>query len=712
MAVISTIVNEVPNPSFEVNTTGWSGNASTISRVVTTSVQGVASCECLTNGTSGSGVFLDPPALGTWAVGNPVSTAVWVKAPIGASMQIHLTILGGGNTGTPLTNFVGTGNWELIKVEGGVLVGPVTSAPYIFISRQGVHTAATFHVDMAAIYKNASAPNPFDGSTPSSPGFSYVWNGAANSSTSTQTIYESIDTMGPGRKMWFGTEKRMQAVPMPATGMQVQHDGVYSELLYDSGRLGIKRSMQTHQRFNMDFPVQEASGLTGLDVFQKYATGFYGDCDSYPIFFADPMNYDQNLFPPNWAAPGLIERGWANIGDETSGLYYNLATNPSVEIFPTNWAAIAGTSGVVTGARTGGTFASGKWCWRVTWTTATTVVSGGLSVVVGVVPSSTGNFRIAIHPSKTQRLQMSVVWLDAGSSTISTVTGTARVMTTSNELPMEMLNLAAPSNAVTARIEVKAVAGTSGTNWAIGDYIEGDAAMSSPYYAPSSTPTMDGIPPTYFDGDTPGAEWAQYAHQSTSSMFVPSVPPVFSDTPANSYELPPRQATIQVTSPANSLPSYASHALIPVPPGYVLWLGATGSSASAVTSGIRVWGYNTPSVESAPVTTATLTMLSSTGAQRLNYSISGDTVQFVKVFINRTTNEAGSLVISSMMAQLWPVGITPPLATSGKFIEGKGHRGLKFADGANVESYVIRDAARVIHYKGMSTQLVEAQDQG
>lgn len=522
----------------------------------------------------------------------------------------------------------------------------------------------------------------------------------------------SIDDMGPGRKMWFGTEKRMQAVPMPATGMQVQHDGVYQELLYDSGRLGIKRSMQTHQRFNMDFPVQEASGLTGLDVFQKYATGFYGDCDSYPIFFADPMNYDQNLFPPNWAAPGLIERGWANIGDETSGLYYNLATNPSVEVFPTNWAAIAGTSGVVTGARTGGTFASGKWCWRVTWTTATTVVSGGLSVVVGVVPSSTGNFRIAIHPSKTQRLQMSVVWLDAGSSTISTVTGTARVMTTSNELPMEMLNLAAPSNAVTARIEVKAVAGTSGTNWAIGDYIEGDAAMSSPYYAPSSTPTMDGIPPTYFDGDTPGAEWAQYAHQSTSSMFVPSVPPVFSDTPANSYELPPRQATIQVTSPANSLPSYASHALIPVPPGYVLWLGATGSSASAVTSGIRVWGYNTPSVESAPVTTATLTMLSSTGAQRLNYSISGDTVQFVKVFINRTTNEAGSLVISSMMAQLWPVGVTPALATSGKFIEGKGHRGLKFADGANVESYVIKDAARVIHYKGMSTQLVEAQDQG
>lgn len=641
-----------------------------------------------------------------------------VSVPLGSpAVTLYAAELAyGGATNAQAGSFVVVNPGETKTVTSGINLTPsgTTGTRTLLYIGSALTAPARLLVRNAMHEKDTAVGVYFDGSFGSSPGVAYAWTGTPDDSTSTKTVSDSIDTMGPGKKMWFGTEKRMQAVPLPASGMELERGGVYEEMVYDNGRLGSVRRMQTHQRFNMNFGVQEASGLTGLDVFQKFASGFYGDCDVYPIFFADPMNYDQNLFPPNWAAPGLIERGWANIGDETSGLYYNFAENPSVEVDTTNWAAIAGTSGVAAGARVNGNFASGRWCYRVTWSTATTAVSGGLSVIVGVQQSTTGNFRIAIHPSKTQRVQMSVTWRDASNIDISTVTGTARVMTTSNELPMEMLNLATPANAVTARIEVRAVAGTSGTNWAIGDYIEGDGVMSSPYWAPGGIVTMDGITPTYFDGSTPGAEWQETPHASQSSMFVPAFPPTFSDTPANNYELPPRQATIQVTTPANALPSYSSYALIPVPPGYTLWLGATGSSASAVTSGIRVWGYNTPSVEASPVTTATLTMLSSTGAQRLNYSVSGATVQFVKVFLNRTTLEAGSLVISSMMAQLWPTGMTPPLATSGNFIEGRGHRGLKFADGANAETYVIRDPGRTtpIHYKALSTQLVEAQEQG
>jgi hypothetical protein len=62
-----------------------------------------------------------------------------------------------------------------------------------------------------------------------------------------------------------------------------------------------------------------------------------------------------------------------------------------------------------------------------------------------------------------------------------------------------------------------------------------------------------------------------------------------------------------------------------------------------------------------------------------------------------------------MMAQLWPTGFTPPLSTTGgNFIAGQGHRGLKFADDAVVESYVMVNR----HLKGLSTTLVEAQDGG
>jgi hypothetical protein len=64
------------------------------------------------------------------------------------------------------------------------------------------------------------------------------------------------------------------------------------------------------------------------------------------------------------------------------------------------------------------------------------------------------------------------------------------------------------------------------------------------------------------------------------------------------------------------------------------------------------------------------------------------------------------------MAQLWPIGVSPVL--TGNFIEGKGHRGLKFADDAAVESYVLVDPTRnvPVHYKALSTRLVEAQDRG
>lgn len=509
------------------------------------------------------------------------------------------------------------------------------------------------------------------------------------------------------KQMWFGNEKRFQWVPAPSTMMGVSSVGTGDSLEYQNGRIGITRTMQTHKVYDMEFPIQEASGLTGLDVFQKFASGFYGDCDTYPLFFADPMNYDQNLFPPHWASPGLFARGWAGIVESSGKLYNNLALNPSVEVNTNGYSANAGTGGVVTTARTSaGPQVGGVWSYRVTWTTATTAVGGGIDYTGTPVQKSTNyDFWIHVTTSVAQRVQVTIRWRDGGGVSLGTVTGTQTVLAANTATKLSVLGATSHANAVTADIEVRAVSGTSGVNWAVGNWMQADAVMINfTNYAPT----------TYFDGDTPGAGWAGVPHASRSYKYTDRVVPTITDTPANTYNLPPVRATYNVTTVANAYPGQSTieipYAIIPIPPGYTLWLGATGSATG--TAQVAVYLYNTPASFGSPAGTAALTLLSESGATRLNASFSGTSYQYAKVFIRRTSLVASTITLSSMIAQLWPTGYTP--VTTGNFIEGKGHRGLKFAAEPTVESYVIVDPNRniPIHYKGMSTQLIEAQDRG
>jgi hypothetical protein len=199
-------------------------------------------------------------------------------------------------------------------------------------------------------------------------------------------------------------------------------------------------------------------------------------------------------------------------------------------------------------------------------------------------------------------------------------------------------------------------------------------------------------------------------------MYVSRQVPVISSTPANIYNLPQVQATFTVTTGVGNVPTPTNtygnipYALIPIPPGYTLWLGACGSATG--TAQVVVYLFNTPADVLTPVSSSALTLLSSSGATRLNASFSGSSYQYAKVFIRRTSTVASTITLSSMMAQLWPTGVTPTL--TGNFIEGKGHRGLKFSDDAGVYTHVQYDPYRnvPVHYKGLSTTLVEAQDRG
>lgn len=509
-------------------------------------------------------------------------------------------------------------------------------------------------------------------------------------------------------KMWFGNEQRFQWVPMPSTGMEVSNVGYFEQLSYENGRAGIVRSMQTHKEYEMEFPLQEASGLEGVDVFNKFAMGFYNDLDSYPLFFADQMNYDQNLFPPNFAAPGLYRRGWASIVCDDSKVHYNHATNPSVEVNDTNYATVAGTSGTAAGVRTLTTSVSGEYSYRATWTVATSAVSGGTDYLnTSVIEGFPYDFSVWVTCSKIQRVQMTLRWRNVSDTSISTVAGTQTVLAATTPTKLEITNATPPVGAVTADLEIRAVSGTSGSNWAAGNWLQLDAVMINWSHQATTL---------YFDGSTPGAGWQGTAHASTSVMYVPRPVPTLSNTPANSYNLPPVQATWDVMTGANAYPTIDNefgeipYALIPIPPGYVLHMGATGSATG--TARVAVDLFNAPGDPATPALATSLTLLSPTGATRLNASFSGASYQYAKVYIERTSTAVSTITLSSMMAQLWPIGYTPNL--NGNFIEGKGHRGLKFADSATVESYVIVDRNRnvPIHYKGMSTRLVEAQDKG
>lgn len=502
----------------------------------------------------------------------------------------------------------------------------------------------------------------------------------------------------PRAQMMFGNEQKMLMAPCPATGMGLNHGGVFDQLIFQTGRKSNHRTSQSSKTYSMDIPVQEASGLSGLDVYQKYAAGLYGNTEDYPLFFADPMNYDQNLFPEVWASPGLIEQGYNDINESKAQTYYNNILNPDPFTYNSaaGYAGIAGTTGVIT---TSTSVSSG---FSVTWTTATTAISGGMQYSGTVTfPGTVVSVGWTVSSLSTQRVQMFIDWKNAANGLISSTAGTQTVLTgAAAPVELTILNATAPALAVTYDVRVIAVAGTSGVNWAIGNRLTGGFLRSSD----AAT-----LPPVSFDGDTPGAMWTGVRGASVSSYFVARIAPTFSDTATNIYNLPYRKTTFTIESQANALPTINNlygeipYCIIPIPVGYKLVMGATGSATG--TGVIRYVAYNSGLVPSQQAT-GVLTLLSETASTRLNTTITN--AEYVKIYLQRTSAVASTITISSMMAQLWPSAATVTL--TGNFIEGKGHRGLNFDDNANSESYVMVDPYRgPIHYKGLSTSLTEVQ---
>lgn len=203
--------------------------------------------------------------------------------------------------------------------------------------------------------------------------------------------------------------------------------------------------------------------------------------------------------------------------------------------------------------------------------------------------------------------------------------------------------------------------------------------------------------PYIFETNLFPAHWASPGLIEEGWPQINAATAFFTNTASNSYAQPPRSAQFNMLG-ATSTPStvVSRSTIIPVPEGYTLHFGWSGSLAG----GARVY-YRTIAADGTLGTATAITALSATSSTRLNTSVASTSAVAVQFFFGSTNGNPDTLTVTSMMAQLWPTGVTPTL--TGEHIPGEGHTGLMFMDDARVENYVYINPPR----KALSTTLLE-----
>lgn len=212
--------------------------------------------------------------------------------------------------------------------------------------------------------------------------------------------------------------------------------------------------------------------------------------------------------------------------------------------------------------------------------------------------------------------------------------------------------------------------------------------------------------PMYYDINLFPPQWAapMLVESGWRSIAASSTSVTYANTAANTVSQPYRSAIIDTSAlPTSLLTSGNSSCVIPIPPGYTLWLGLSGAATGAGVFRVENWLNGAASAASS----ANLTPITATSTTRLNTSVASTAANYVRVGVATSSlAAAGTLTIASLMSQLWPTGVTPTL--TGNFQSGQGNNGCKFTTDAVAENYVLRDNMnRNVHYKGLSFGLVE-----
>lgn len=202
-------------------------------------------------------------------------------------------------------------------------------------------------------------------------------------------------------QIWFGIPgQHMQWCPAPLAGAQAANIRSVQSIAFENGGADVVRSKQYRKQYEFSFNGL-AKDLDGIGVYNKFASGFYGDGLFY---FSDPYAWETNLFPAGWASPGLIEQGWENIYSVTPTF-----TNTSSNSY--NQPKRSAVFSVTTGANAVPTIGNGV---------AYVVIPPTHTLNIGVSGSKTGTAVVRVVPINTDGTDGTAVDLTLLDPTAST----------------------------------------------------------------------------------------------------------------------------------------------------------------------------------------------------------------------------------------------------------------------------------------------------
>jgi hypothetical protein len=201
--------------------------------------------------------------------------------------------------------------------------------------------------------------------------------------------------------------------------------------------------------------------------------------------------------------------------------------------------------------------------------------------------------------------------------------------------------------------------------------------------------------PANFETNLFASAWASPGLIEEGWKSLTTSTPTFVNTGANTKNQPSRSAVF-IISAAALVPT--KKFTIMIPPTHVLNLGATGSATGTGVVRVR------PILTNGSYTTeSSLTFLGVDSSARTNATFSGATYSAVEIYLTRTATTASVITLTSMIAQLYKIGVTPSLPALHR--AGEGSTGLQFADDAITETYSYMYPPQ----KALSTILVEVE---
>lgn len=179
-------------------------------------------------------------------------------------------------------------------------------------------------------------------------------------------------------------------------------------------------------------------------------------------------------------------------------------TNPGLAFSTNTYAAVAGTGGTnILNYNVGPGGMQRDAFGRISWSVATTAVSGGGTLTqTGLSASTTYAMQVWLRPSKTQTMRLVASFRNSSNTVINTVTGSGMQITANDYSPVQVTGT---SGAGVDRVVLTYEATTGGSNWASGDTLDIGGAMIM-----TGTTYFD-----YFDGETPSGGGMTFAWSGT-----------------------------------------------------------------------------------------------------------------------------------------------------------------------------------------------------